>query len=77
MTTITEMQRGAFHWRGGLFFKREPDGSVQIFRSANDTDIFVIASIPAPEWASVVCSVSREGETGERWDAAQMFHGKP
>ncbi|WP_036010808.1 hypothetical protein [Bradyrhizobium yuanmingense] len=67
----------AFHWRNGLFFRRGPDGGVEIVRGGTDhASAELIASIPVPEWASIVCSVSVGGETGERWNAAQDFHGR-
>ena len=70
-----------FHWRDGWFFKRLEDGSVEVRRHLPNpkvkgaTDIFQMMTIPAAEWSSIVCSVSKEGETRERWDAAQDFHG--
>ncbi len=67
---------GEFHWRDGWYFSRNEDGSVRVQQRSpglSDTTI----TIPAPEWASIVCSVSKDGETGERWNAAQDFHGRP
>jgi len=59
-----------FHWRDGWYFRRLEDGSVRIVSDYADL------TIPAAEWASIVCSVSADGETGERWHAAQDFHGR-
>jgi hypothetical protein len=73
---------GAFHWRDNWFFKRQPDGSVAVMRKQmfykEDNDYYLSPelSIPSNEWASIVCSVSEDGETSERWDAAQDFHGR-
>lgn len=70
---------GGFHWRNDTYFKRLPDGSVRVrtWRRAHDGfPTFDDRTIPAAEWASIVCSVSADGETGERWNAAQDFHGR-
>lgn len=65
---------GEFHWTGSWYFMRMPDGAVRI---RNTSLGGVVAVIPANEWASIVCSVSKLGEDGERWNAAQDFHGRP
>lgn len=79
---------GAFHWRDNWFFKRQGDGAVRVIKlcEANYTQYPKDAQhhiwlspdlvIPANEWASIVCSVSAAGETGERWEVAQDFHGR-
>lgn len=71
---IKDARRG-FHWRDGYFFLRLPDGSVRLTKTgeygAHDQ-----ITIPAAEWASVVCSVSTLGEDSARWNAAQDFHGR-
>lgn len=70
---LADIQNG-FHWRDGWFFGRMPDGAVRLNR-VNGEEITEIV-IPAPEWASVVCSVSADREIGERWNQAQDFHGR-
>lgn len=67
-----------FHWRNGWYFKRQPDGSVRIIHRETPTSewLRVDLLIPAPEWASILCGVSAAGETADRWDAAQDFHGR-
>lgn len=78
-----------FHESENLFFGRRQDGSVRVLKFAKPPQDFPMADAPypypdavfdqiidAPGWASIVCSVSRDGETGERWDAAQNFHGR-
>ena len=72
---------GAFHWRDDWFFKRQSDGSVAVMHKQsmhNSQDYYLSPSllIPRNEWASIVCSVSSGGETSERWDAVQDFHGR-
>jgi len=64
-----------FHWKDGWYFKRLDGGAV---RATHCDGQYITAqmTVPAPEWASIVCSVSNGGETGERWDAAQNFHGR-
>lgn len=70
----TDEARQGFHWQGGWHFKRQDDGSVRVSRVIGDL-IESQAVIPAAEWASIVCSVSKDGETRERWIEAQEFHG--
>ena len=67
-----------FHWSDGVYFKRLDDGTVRmrIFGHYNGTPNYTDRIIPAAEWASIVCAVSALGETGERWNAAQDFHGR-
>lgn len=60
-----------FHARDGWFFKRLEYGAVEI---SNDEGSIVLTE---NEWASVVCSVSGDGENGERWMQARKFHGTP
>lgn len=67
-----------FHWRDGWYFRRLEDGSVRIMYRDHPSSEFlaVDVTIPSPEWASIVCSVSREGETVQRWEEALNFHGR-
>ncbi len=56
------------------------DGKEPFSRSFPDSDkvetnIVCDVTLPENEWASVVCSVSKAGETAERWRAAREFHG--
>ena len=72
---------GAFHWKDGWYFKRMKDGSVRVMHSAEmpmtgEEYLHPDLTIPPNEWASIVCSVSAGGETGERWEASQDFHGR-
>jgi hypothetical protein len=72
---------GAFHWTDGWYFKRQPDGSVRIMRPSMSSVsameyLQIDIVIPPNEWASIICSVSAEGENGDRWNAAQDFHGR-
>lgn len=78
---VDEKLSGAFHWRDNWFFKRNLDGSVNIMHKtlSHHGDEYYLSpelSVPSNEWASIVCSVSADGETSERWDAAQDFHGR-
>jgi len=70
---------GGFHWQDDIFFKRLEDGSVQVrFPIAYNGEIisFTEWCIPPMHWASIVSSVSAQGETLERWNEAQDFHGR-
>lgn len=71
--------RSGFHWRNGHYFKRLIGGEVLVVKCADDGRSDRIEwhqTIPPTEWASIVCSVSAEGETSDRWNAAQDFHGR-
>lgn len=71
--------RGGFHWRDGLYFKRMLDGSIRLTQakdSGSSGQVIWSVIVPPAEWASIVCSVSAAGETDERWNAAQDFHGR-
>ena len=67
-----------FHWRDGWFFNRQPDGSVRIMHRETTASEWLREdiTIDALSWASIVCSVSSDGETSDRWNAAQDFHGR-
>lgn len=66
-----------FHAKAGWFFERYPNGSVAIVRreTANEKSKIVAEIILSPnEWASVVASVSVNGEADRRWYTALDFH---
>jgi hypothetical protein len=70
-----------YHESNGLFFDRLQNGSVRIIKTTdgkdpNEGNILFQQDIPENTWASAVCSVSRLGETVERWNAARDFHGR-
>ena len=72
-----QMEIGEFHNRDGVFFKRLDDGSVRLRIAAGEPfglthDINHV--IPANEWASVVASVAKGGES-ENYTIAQGVHG--
>lgn len=76
---VTNLGKGwGFHWRDEIFFERKEDGGVEVryIEQFNNTPQIKTWRIPPAEWASIVCSVSADGETGERWNAAQDFHGR-
>lgn len=76
-----------FHLEDNLFFGRRADGSVRILKftsppldfpqaDADYPDAVLDKTVDTPSWASVVCSVSKGGETSTRWEWAQNFHGR-
>jgi len=76
--------RYGFHDRDNWYWHRTKDGGVGIRHytgptagTVNPGGIDFAMVIPENVWASIVCSVSKLGETGERWDAARKFHGLP
>lgn len=62
-----------YHWADGWFFKRVDDQSVRIVKVTGN-EVVARAEIPAHEWASVVASVSRGGETGAKYRSALALH---
>lgn len=66
----------AFHWREGIYFYRDTNGSVVIEQRGG---AYFTATIPANEWASIVAFVSAKGENAETYTAALSFHagGQP
>lgn len=60
-----------FHWRDQWFFQRTRLGAVLVTLPDHSQKV-----IPPHEWASIVASVSRAGETGETWRAALDVHGE-
>jgi len=71
--------RGGFHSHDGWFFQRIPDGKVRIRQHAQQgasNQVLAEVVMSAHEWASIVCSVSHDGEDGERWKRALQFHGE-
>lgn len=79
-----------FHVRDNLFFGRMSDGAVRVlkFKSAPASSPSAMLSypphlieyefiVPAASWASVVASVSLQGEDHGRFYVAQSFHMNP
>lgn len=79
-----------FHLRDGLFFARSNATDVCIIKTSDGkmpwrqsgkagepfaTNIVFEITVPENEWASVVCSVSVDGENHARWMRARRFHG--
>lgn len=77
------MTPDGYHQQGGWYFKRLEDGSVRIRWQPGSTsgdvepEVLVEQTIPANEWASIVCAVSAGGEDAERFARAMVFHGGP
>ena len=65
-----------FHWRDGITFQRKFDGMVEMFVPVEPGggDRGHLYHIPAAEWASIICAVSAEGETGQQYQNASIFH---
>lgn len=62
-----------FHARDGLYFDRQPDGSVVVEKRVPDTRINTLEfriELTAEAWASIVSSMSKAGESYETWKAA-------
>ena len=63
-----------FHAKNGQYFERQDDGSVRIFARGglglSSDPIVKDVTLGPSEWASVVASMSLEGENGETYRAA-------
>lgn len=76
-----------FHWSDNLFFGRKSDGSVRVLKLAPGItewpnieapakgDVLLDVVIPAVQWASIIASASKTGETRESYQQAVAFHG--
>lgn len=75
----------SFHSRDGLYFARLTDGTVRISCEVpvhdsmgnfaqDDRAVLWSIDLPENEWASVVASVTRGGETSEVWTQARALH---
>lgn len=65
---------GWFHVAEGLFFRRTPDGAVEIGRGHDFDHVDVVQVIDASSWASVVSSVCARGEDHLTYTEALRFH---
>lgn len=66
-----------FHSREGFYFDSDDEGNVTIFiteTAHHAAPVLRAITLPENEWASVVASVCRRGETAESWQAARDFH---
>lgn len=70
-----EMEMGEYHWKDGRYFKRLDDGSVRIRTLAALGIAGDEMVIPPYQWASIIASVSKNGETPEQYRAAVALHG--
>ncbi len=67
----------AFHYKDNWYFERLDDGSVKISNPTMHTmkGIFTL-TIDPDSWASIMASVSAQGETAESFQEARNFHEK-
>lgn len=64
-----------YHWRDGWYFGSDARGNVTIYQG-DDQAVFtpVIGPIHPNEWASIIASVSEQGENAFTWRLAKTFH---
>ena len=75
--TIDHMTNvSGFHSRDGLFFKRVNNGDVRVQKWSNTAPFTLLSSVivDAHIWASIVASVSFDGEDGKSYREALGFH---
>ena len=70
-----------FHYKDGLFFERQDDGSVNIIKTSDQKEptadnVVFRTSVDSNGWASVVASVSKGGEENGRYYEALAFHNE-
>ena len=72
-----EKQRLGFQWRDDVYFQRKEDGRVLVtfFWKYNNFPQEKTWVIDRDSWASIVSSVSKNGETGENWQHIKESHG--
>lgn len=71
--------REGFHAFGGWYFRRDTDGhvTIEVTETAQaDAPLARALTVDPATWASIVASVSAEGESGERWRRALDYHGQ-
>lgn len=78
---LAEARRG-FHSQNGWYFCRMEKGVVRVTLVEFEIGKGAVAIkaqhfFPENIWASIICSVSEQGETGVRWGIARSFHGIP
>jgi len=78
MITDKSLELKGFHYKNGLFFKRNEDNSVTITQikenNVNCKEILFETTIDENGWASIIASVSKSGETNGRFYKALEWH---
>jgi hypothetical protein len=69
---MADIHHDGFHARDGWYFTRQPDGSVKISAAVQRCTEELI--IDPNTWASIIASVSAQGETAARFYQARAFH---
>ena len=62
-----------FRYKDGWLFERLEDGTVRIARGKFENNETVII-IDVDSWASIVSSVTKQGENAGTYEAAKFFH---
>ena len=73
-----EREEGGFHWRDDIYFKRLENGDVRLKTTDtfNGIPFFKNVIIPSNEWASIISSMSINGEADGGWEKAKKFHNE-
>lgn len=79
---VDKIATGVYHWRDGVHFGRDADGTVSIFKfdpnaQPGSRGTLFEMLIPPSDWASIVASVSRQGDTGPAYGIAKALHDAP
>jgi len=75
--TIYKTHSG-FHYKDGLYFERNDDHSVTItkmkYNNITETEVLFQVTIDENGWASIIASVSKDGEENLRFYKALEWH---
>lgn len=76
MTALDGNELKGFHTKDGWYFDRLPNGAVEFRKESLGKNRHVTnrTQLDANTWASVLASVSKNGETGESFTIARDFH---
>lgn len=90
LTRNEEGSKFMFHSKDGLYFHATGQGKVRIVKTSDgkepfsrsvsgsdkvETNIVCDVTLAENEWASVMATVSKDGESHDKWMAARVFHG--
>ncbi|HWB36633.1 MAG TPA: hypothetical protein VHA75_11475, partial [Rugosimonospora sp.] len=67
-------ERSGFHAHSGWYFRRNSDGTVTIYADATEDGHPREVTFEPSTWASIVASVSSEGETSATYREALALH---
>lgn len=68
----------AYHVGNNVFFRRHPDGSVEILRKLarirTERNVVSLLTLDALGWVGLVANMSPDPDGADRWRAARVVH---